>query len=171
VVGLNVAGHKIPEDIKNKGLQKLMPPYNWSLRQVASELGVGTGTVWNWRQELEIRGLLMSKDEEFQHLSSDKIFTHVLETAKMSEHQLAEYCRQKGLFVEQLKQWKTSCMDANKPDQKMRYQDSKEQRAANKRIKELEKELNRKEKALAETAALLVLREKYNALWEAKEEE
>tara|TARA_B110000503_G_scaffold55261_1_gene88694 strand:- start:3832 stop:4173 length:342 start_codon:yes stop_codon:yes gene_type:complete len=113
----------------------------------------------------------MSKDEEFQKLSSDKIFTHVLETAKMSEHQLAEYCREKGLFVEQLKQWQTSCMDANKPDQKMSYQDSKEQRAANKRIKELEKELNRKEKALAETAALLVLREKYNALWEAKEEE
>ena len=82
-----------------------------------------------------------------------------------------EYCREKGLFVEQLKQWQTSCMDANKPDQKMSYQDSKEQRAANKRIKELEKELNRKEKALAETAALLVLREKYNALWEAKEEE
>ena len=42
-----MAGHKIPEDIKNKGLQKLMPPYNWSLRQVSSELGVGTGTVWS----------------------------------------------------------------------------------------------------------------------------
>jgi hypothetical protein len=40
-----------------------------------------------------------------------------------------------------------------------------------KRIRSLEKELNRKDKALAETAALLVLREKYNALWEIGEEE
>ncbi|MBV1880684.1 MAG: hypothetical protein KUG82_03585 [Pseudomonadales bacterium] len=40
-----------------------------------------------------------------------------------------------------------------------------------KRIKALEKELNRKEKALAATAALLVLREKCNALWEKDEEQ
>ena len=39
-----------------------------------------------------------------------------------------------------------------------------------KKIKQLERELNRKEKALAETAALLVLRKKFNALWEESEE-
>jgi hypothetical protein len=44
-------------------------------------------------------------------------------------------------------------------------------RADRKKIKSLEKELNRKDKALAVTAALLVLREKYNALWDNSEED
>ena len=44
-------------------------------------------------------------------------------------------------------------------------------RNADKKIKALEKELIRKEKALAETAALLVLRKKAQAIWEESEDE
>jgi len=163
--------HKIPENIKEKGLKKLLPPYSWSLRRVSSELGVGASTVWKWRHQLELQGLLMSNNEELQQLSSEQIFSHVLETATMSEYELSEYCRIQGLFVDQLEQWKKSCLNANKPDSEKQYKYVKEVRADKKRIKDLEKELNRKDRALAETAALLVLREKFNAAWKEKEEE
>jgi len=89
----------------------------------------------------------------------------------LSEYELVEYCRKKGLFVDQIKQWKKSCIKANVSDATKQAQAAKESRVDKKRIKELEKELQRKDKALAETAALLVLREKFNALWEDKEEE
>ena len=44
-------------------------------------------------------------------------------------------------------------------------QEAAERKADKKRIKQLEKELKRKDAALAETAALLVLRKKLNAYW------
>ncbi|EJG0582694.1 IS3 family transposase, partial [Vibrio parahaemolyticus] len=53
----------------------------------------------------------------------------------------------------------------------MSHKENKQLREERRKVKALEKELARKEKALAETAALLVLREKFNALWETNEED
>ena len=71
----------------------------------------------------------------------------------MNETELAEYARKKGLYVEQIKAWCDACMNANGGV-------AKEAARLNRELKESEKELARKEKALAETAALLVLRKK-----------
>ncbi len=90
----------------------------------------------------------MSEDEELQHISTEQIFSHVLETATMSEYQLAEYCREQGLYFDQLEQWKTNCLHANKPNSVKQYKLVKEVRADKTRIKELEKEFNCKEEAL-----------------------
>ena len=75
------------------------------------------------------------------------------------------------MFVEQIKSWKALSIAAHKPYQYSQYKLDTARRADKKKIKSLEKELNRKDKALAETAALLVLREKYNALWDNSEED
>ena len=91
--------------------------------------------------------------------SKDK-FGVVLETAGLNEAELAEYCRRKGLYVEQVVAWRTACQDANE-DSVERTRDQREQsKNDRKRIKQLEKELVRKEKALAEAAALIILRKK-----------
>lgn len=70
----------------------------------------------------------------------------MIETATFNEVEVSAYCREKGLYPDQAKDDK-------------------------KRIRQLEKELNRKEKALAETAALLVLRKKLSAFYEDESEE
>jgi hypothetical protein len=75
------------------------------------------------------------------------------------------------LFVEHVKSWKSLSIDAHKPSQYSQHKLDTARRADRKKIKSLEKELLRKDKALAETAALLVLREKYNALWDNSEED
>lgn len=69
------------------------------------------------------------------------------------------YCRERGLYPSQVKEWRAACEQANDWDraQNKRLQDNT--RNADKRIKELERELNRKEKALAETAA------RYSHFW------
>ena len=78
---------------------------------------------------------------------------------------VSEYCRKKGLFPEQIQQWKHSCISGNQSEADKRKQQAQERKADKKRIKELERELKRKDAALAETAALLVLRKKLNAYW------
>lgn len=89
----------------------------------------------------------------------------VVETATLSAVELATYCREKGLYVEQVAAWRQACLDGQQVANQRRAGEREQTRADKKRIKELERELLRKDKALAETAALLVLRKKMNALW------
>ena len=96
--------------------------------------------------------------------SADK-FAVVLETAAMNEAQRSAYCRERGLYPEQVAQWRTACEQANDWDRAQTQQLKAHRRADEKRIAELERDLRKKEKALAETAALLVLRKKAEAIW------
>ena len=106
--------------------------------------------------------------------SSQDKFGVVLETARLNEAELAEYCRSKGLFVEQVAQWRQACQEANMvPVERSRqHREQQDQgKKDRKEIKELKQDLRRKEKALAETAALIVLRKKALAIWGEQEED
>lgn len=87
-----------------------------------------------------------------------------METATLSEAELAEYCRKKGLYVEQVLAWKDACMQANGGVAQEATRLQKELRKKDQEVKKVSQELRRKESALAETAALLVLRKKANAI-------
>jgi transposase-like protein len=102
--------------------------------------------------------------------SSEEKFAVVMETSSLSEVELSEYCRVKGLYPEQIKAWKQGCIAGNTTKPSKRVKQTPEQKADKKRIKSLERELRRKEKALAEAAALLVLGKKYDAYWKEKED-
>ena len=89
--------------------------------------------------------------------SRDK-FAAVLETAALNEADLAEYCRKRGVFAAQIKAWRGACEQANDwarieigTSTAKLSQATKEEK---KRIKELERELARKDRALTEAAAL-----------------
>jgi hypothetical protein len=161
-------------DIKTKeqGRIWLLPPYNYSLRRIANELSVGAATVAKWRKDLILEGLLNENiEQKIESFTAEQIFSFVIETSTMTEHELAEYCRNKGLFVEKVKEWRTISVQAHQPKAENQYKQDSIHRSDKKKIKALEKELARKNQALAETAALLVLREKFNALWETNEED
>ncbi|WFF72098.1 hypothetical protein [Proteiniclasticum sp. QWL-01] len=83
----------------------------------------------------------------------------------MTETDLAEYCHKKGIYAEQIERWKNACMQANGGVAEEANRLNKALRQRDKELKLMEKELLRKEKALAETAALLILRKKANAIW------
>lgn len=78
----------------------------------------------------------------------------------MNESELAEYARKKGLYVEQIKSWKDACMNANGGVAKEAAKLNRDFKDTQKEVKKLEKELQRKEKTLAEAAALLILSKK-----------
>jgi hypothetical protein len=102
--------------------------------------------------------------------SEDK-FAVVLETAALNAAELAEYCRRKGLFAEQIAAWRAACSSANANVAQQARGQREQSKGDKKRIRQLEKELLRKEKALAEAAALLILRKKAQAIWGDKEED
>ncbi len=103
--------------------------------------------------------------------SPEDKFSVVLETAALNEAELAEYCRKKGLYAEQVAAWKEICMHANATAAEQAKAAGEQARSAKNEIKELKRDLRHKEKALAETAALLVLRKKMHAIWGEAEDE
>ena len=151
----------------------MMPPLNRSVPELVEATGITDATLYTWRKQARAAGAVVPGDgKQADQWSSQDKFRVVLESAGLNEAELAEYCRRKGLYVEQIKAWRQACEHANvpaKPTKTRRERD--EEKAAKKRIKQLERELRRKEAALAETAALLVLRKKAKALWGTDEDE
>lgn len=144
---------------KESMVRRLLPPENASISALARESGISESTLYLWRLQARAQGGDMGGAKKSQP-SATRRFAMVVETATLNEAELAEYCRKKGLYPEDLKAWRTQAEQAMSgamvPAKTLR-----EAKAADhKRIKELERELRRKERALAETAALLTLRKK-----------
>ncbi|WP_019570587.1 transposase [Thioalkalivibrio sp. ALE11] len=157
---------KYSDERKEAVLKKLLPPHNRTVAQLADEEGISAATLYNWRRKAREQGrLLPDSSPEPEVWSSRDKFNAVLETAPLSEAEVAEYCRRRGLYPEQLQRWRASCEQANDAADASARQEREQVRTERQRSKELEKELKRKESALAETAALLTLRKKANAIW------
>lgn len=148
-------------------LDKMLPPHNLSIPEVSHQEGISQGCLYNWLKQARLEGKPVpgSRKQTPEDWSPQDKFAVVMETASMNETETAEYCRSKGLYPEQLNRWKQTFIqgfEQVKPDV-----DSKLSR---KKIKKLEKELQRKDKALAEAAALLILQKKVQALWAEDED-
>ena len=127
--------------------------------------GISEATLHKWRAEARGKGqLLPDADADPKGWSSRDKFAAVLETAALNEADLAEYCRKRGFYPAQIAAWRAACEQANDWDcaSTARLGQATEDK---KRVKDLERELARKDRALAETAALLVLRKKAAAIW------
>ena len=159
------------EERKAAVMSKLLPPQNRTVAEVAREEGISEVTLYTWRKQAREQGLpVPGSGKRSEDWSGEAKLAVVVETAGLSEAQLSEYCRAKGLYVEQVKAWREACLAGASAEAGRRQAEQAQGRRDRKRIKELERELRRKDKALAETTALLVLRKKLNALWGEDEE-
>lgn len=149
---------------------RLFPPENKSLGELSIETGISRSTLSTWKKKAEKEKMNMKPR---RGLAPNEKFLVVMETYSLSEIELSRYCREKGLYIEEVKTWISACAAANNNTEERA--DIKELKASKiedaKRIKDLEKELNRKEKALAEAAALLILRKKLQAILGENEED
>ena len=159
-------------EFKEAMLRRMLPPNNESIKKIAKEEGLSEQTLRNWRDKARKEGYAApGTDASPDDWSTQDKFLIVVETASLNESELAEYARKKGLYVEQIKAWKDACMNANGGIAKEAARLNRELKDSQKERKMLEKELQRKEKALAEAAALLVLSKKANAIWGDSEDE
>ena len=159
-------------EYKDSILRRILPPNNESITKIAREEGLSEQTIRNWQNKARKEGYAApGKDAVPDDWSTQDKFLIVVETASLNETELAEYARKKGLYVEQIKAWKDACMNANGGIAKEAARLNRELKESQRERKKLEKEIQRKDKALAEAAALLVLSKKANAIWGDPEDE
>jgi len=157
---------RISPERKAATLAKLLPPYNMTVSAVAQMEGISEATLYNWRSQAKAEGKpVPGADKNSEQWPAQARLAVIIETATLSETELGEYCRRKGLYPEQIAQWKQDFLQTPQPDTRQ------SQKQAQKEIKGLKRELARKEKALAEAAALLVLRKKLNGYYGIADEE
>jgi len=152
-------------------LKRMLAPGNMAIRRLSQEEGISEATLHKWRAEARDKGqLLPDADAGPEGWSSRDKFAAVLETAALNETDLAEYCRKRGLYPAQITAWRAACEQANDWDRVSSARLGRATKEEKKRVKDLERDLARKEKALAEAAALLVLRKKASAIWGGDED-
>jgi hypothetical protein len=174
---------KISAEKKESLLKKMARDSNISLKKLGRENQVGYSTLCGWRQvmrateqSVSVGGSEPTRDTlkakvNAEAWPSNRKFLAVVSTLSMNAQEKSEYCRSKGLYVEQLDTWGKICSQANGLSTQASSELREELRETAHKVKELERELFRKEKALAEAAALLVLRKKATAIWEENEED
>ena len=152
------------EAFRKRVVARLLPPESAEIGVVSQETGISVATLERWRevaQTMPARGRAWSAAARLEA---------VITAAALDEVGKNAWCREHGIFPADLEAWRASATTALAEPEDVRAS-PQATRADKKRIKELERELLRKDKALAEAAALLVLSKKVAAIFNKGEDE
>jgi transposase-like protein len=172
-------GHEDPvaqysESFKNSMVAKLVGPHAKTATVLATEVGVSQPTLSRWKREAGTVGKAMAEDSDRkaevpsapakrpQDWTAEEKWALVVEAASVPEAELGALLRRKGVHEAQLVEWRAAALAG------LQRPSKRERKAANAerlKVRTLERELRRKDKALAEAAALLVLKKKAQAIW------
>ncbi len=94
---------------KQHALSLMAAPGKLSVPEIAVRTGVSKGTFYLWQREARAKGMAVPAGSGVaEGWSARDKFGVVVETAGMAEAELAEYCRKKGLFIEQVRAWRAA---------------------------------------------------------------
>jgi len=161
------------DSFKSKMVQRLSAPNAISAIRLSKEVGVSQSALSHW---LKVARTVepMTKERPTDRVvqagstrSAEEKLRLVMAAAALGPGELGAFLRREGVHEAELEQWRASAMSAlegsaTRPSARG---------ADTKRIKELERELRRKDKALAETAALLVLQKKFHTYLEERDKD
>ena len=160
-------------EFKEQALAKAGDRGSRTLQAVAQEINISLGTLKGWLKGPGLAGtgqagaLELPSDLSAAQWSAAQRLQALCSTHGMTGPALAAWCREKGLFEHQLQQWRTSFCAMGAAGSEASARNSQVQlRELQTKHAALQRDLNRKDRALAETAALLVLQKKFQALLE-----
>lgn len=142
---------------KDRVVARLLPPESADVNGVSREVGISSTTLERWRADALTSGQWRGG------WTAVARFEAILATAGMSDEENSVWCRRQGLFPSELVEWRAVATGALETPGSRPVGESTA--AERRQIRELERELRRKDKALAETAALLVLSKKLSAIF------
>ena len=157
-------------------------PEGISILEVARDLGIGNSTLHKWVAIAKNKGIetmsdneplevnKMSKEKRPQQWRAEEKLEMIINCGALDEEAISALCRKNGIYPHHLKQWKKEFLDKSKPKVDHSNTSAPETKELKNEVKALRKELNRKDKALAETAALLVLQKKVREIWGNEED-
>lgn len=160
---------KYSTGMKQAVLKRVIPPANESVAAVSRETGIATQTIYYWKKQASEGTLDMEGSEvkPSQRGKGEKL-NLLLESRGVSSDQFGEWLRSHGLHSEHLPLWEQELRDTVSDKDKEKREEMHKLKEENKKLK---KELDRKDKALSETAALLALKKKAESIWGDKEED
>lgn len=151
---------------KAEMVKKLATPGGPSASTLADEVGVHQSTLSRWLREADtVAGMSHEKrprGRRPQDWTAREKLAAVLAAASLSDEDLGGFLRREGLHRTHLEQWRQQMLRSLEEKPRRR---PPAKTAEARRLRELERELRRKDAALAETAALLVLKKKASAIW------
>ncbi len=157
------------EEFKQTAVQKLLSRGNRTVGEIIEELGIASPTIYQWRNDLaKVPG--MKKNSSPQDRPANEKLKVLIEYEALPLDKRGEYLRKNGLHEENLADWRSQIENAFQPIKKS-SNERKELGVEKEKVKKLEKELLRKDKALAEVSALLILKKKADLLWGSEEDE
>ena len=148
----------------DRAVARLLPPESAAVEVVARVIGVGARTLQRGREDVQ------SRPARGRAWTAGGRLEAVITAAAMDETAKSAWCREHGVYPAELDKWRLSATTALAEPEEARAS-PQATRQDKKRIKELERELLRKDRALAETAALLVLSKKVAAIFNKGEVE
>lgn len=160
------------ESIKEAMVVKMTVPGGVTASFLSKETGISQPTLSKWKKTYgKVEGMSKERDKRRpRDWSAEEKLKAILETTKMTEDDLGTYLRREGLHSSHLEQWKRDLVDGLKAlsgvgdRRRVNWEDRK-------KIKVLEREVRRKDKALAEATALLILKKKAELIWGLVEDE
>lgn len=104
------------KELKETVLRRMMPPTSEPVAALAEEFNITVATLYAWRRQAQASGVVApGNDRATEDWSPESKLAAVFETAGLSEVEVAEYCRAKGLYREQLEQWKVQALAGFSP--------------------------------------------------------
>jgi transposase-like protein len=161
----------LSKEAKQTIIKKALNSHGQTVANIAHANNIGASTLSRWLRPFK------SKDKAVIHrkttldtpITLEDRFTHLQATLGQDDGTIGAYCRKHGLYPHQLTQWKADFMSPKTPQKS--NQPNAELKELRAEIKELKHILARKDKVLAETVALLVLKKKADQIWGDHEED
>jgi len=153
---------------RQQALEKVYNRGDRTVQAIAEDLNINSWTLKNWmklpKETVGSQADLITKRPQDWSLSER--FQLILDSQSKEGEMLNAWCREQGIFPHHLQAWRRA-FETGASETAVSRSEWRELKASH---HALQGELKRKEKALAEAAALLVLQKKYQALWEEKDE-
>jgi transposase-like protein len=154
---------KYSEEFREQALRKVYQRGTQTVRAIAEELNVNYFTLKNWMKETDRKPDTFLGEKPPQRWTAEERLEALQASYGLAGDELNAWCRRRGVYAHQLAQWRAEFCAAEGSG------NGKALRQLREENQRLQRELMRKEKALAEAGALLVLQKKFQALWEAED--
>ena len=161
------------EKLRQSMAAKILSPGGPSALSLSVQTGISHSSLSSWVSDYKSKGRITMSKLERRPSEWTRIerFEAIMNSSNLSIPELGEYLRKNGLTTSHLEKWKKEFISGEESRGVGRPSKSDEEKDLQKEIKVLKRDLHRKDKALAETAALLVLKKKADAIWGTVEDE
>ena len=157
---------RFSSEVKDSVVAKILSRGNRTVEDVCQEVGISSQTVGNWlTKHAKVAG--MKKPTEVKKWSAENKLKALIDTSALAENDFGTYLRKEGLYSHHVTEWRADVLKSL-DEARTRPQTAKRDERDD-RIKELEHDLARMEKALAEASARMMLQKKADLFWAERE--